>query len=610
MGDNKPGKDSLESLEGCSDWYFVQEAECISLDSIHGDLEELFDNSTSSDISNLIDNCEEVDQGNSLELFNKQVTEDCNKALLNLKRKYLSPSPKKSICADRDLSPRLLAVSISAKKSSKRQLFQDSGIEENEAEDFLEEQVEYGLGCNNGAGKSGGNRLLDLLRSNNRRAVLLAKFKDLYGISFHELIRPFKNDKSICDNWVVIVYAAADEVIEGSKVLLEQHCDYFLIKHYDFMCLYLVSFHTGKCRDTVQKLFRSMLNVEDAQLVCDPPKHRSTATALYFYKCSIGNAAYMFGELPNWISKLVLVEHQAAATSDSFDFSEMVQWAYDHNYIEESRIAYEYAVLAQTDSNAAAWLNHNNQVKYVKDCAYMCKLYKRQEMKDMSMSQWIWKCCNKIEAEGDWKVIPQFLKFQGVNFISFLTAFKPFLKCTPKKNCILFHGDPDTGKSYFVYSLITFLQGKVISIMNSKSQFWLQPLSEGKIGLIDDVTYTGWQYIDVHMRTGLDGNMISVDLKHKAPQQMKLPPLLVTSNINVHKEMSLVYLHSRINAFEFTKKLPIDDNGEPVYKITDVTWKYFFIKLAKHLDLSPEDEGNGETERTLRCSARSSADAL
>ncbi|ANG08983.1 E1 [Human papillomavirus 191] len=609
MGDNKPGKDSLESLEGCSDWYFVEEAECNSLDSVY-DLEELFDCSNSSDISNLIDDCEEVDQGNSLELFNKQLTEDCNKAILDLKRKYMSPSPNKSYCADRDLSPRLQAVSLSSEKSSKRRLFKDSGIDENEAEDTLEEQVAIGPENNNGVGKNGGNKVIELLRSNNRRAVLLAKFKSLYGVSFHELIRPFKNDRSTCDNWVVVVYAAAEEVIEGSKVLLEQHCEYFLLKNYDFMCLYLLSFHTGKCRDTVVKLMCRILNVEEMQLLCDPPKHRSTAAALYFYKCSFGNAAFSFGELPNWISKLTLVEHQTAATSDSFDFSEMVQWAYDHNYTEESCIAYEYAVLAQTDSNAAAWLNHNNQLKFVRDCAYMCKLYKRQEMKDMTMSQWIWKCCKRIEGEGDWKVIPQFLKFQGVNFISFLTALKPFLKCTPKKNCILIFGDPDTGKSYFVYSFITFMQGKVVSLMNNRSHFWLQPLIEAKVGLMDDVTYTGWQYMDVHMRTALDGNWISVDSKHKAPQQMKLPPLLVTSNVNVHKEASLIYLQSRIQSFQFTKKMPVDDNGEPVYKITDVSWKYFFIKLAKQLELTPEEEGNGETERTLRCSARCSVDPL
>lgn len=609
MGDNKAGTNSIESLEGCSDWYLVREAECNdSLDTLN-DLEELFDNSSQSDISNLIDDFEEVDQGNSLELFNHQVTEDCNKVLADLKRKYVTPSPKKTVCANIDLSPCLQTVSISSNTSSKRRLFKDSGIEENEAEDSVEEQVESGL-SDSGAGKNGGEYLLQLLRSKNNKAILLGKFKELFGVAYKELIRPFKNDKTMCEMWVVVVYAANEDLLESSKLLLEQHCLFIMQKNYNYMCLYLLQFITSKCRDTVQKLMCSMLNVQDIQLLCDPPKHRSTATALFFYKNSSGNAAYTKGTMPEWMSKLLMVDHQAAASSDMFDLSEMVQYAFDHNLTEESAIAFEYALLASENANAAAWLNHNNQAKYVKDCAYMVRLYKKQEMREMTMSQWIWRCCKRHEGEGDWKAIPQFLKYQGVNFISFLAAFKPFLNSTPKKNCILIFGEPDTGKSYFVYSLIEFMQGKVASYMNSKSQFWLQPFVECKIGLIDDVTYSCWNFMDVHMRTGLDGNSISVDSKHKAPQQMKLPPLLLTSNINLHKDQSLIYLHSRIKAFEFSKKMPIDENGEPVYKITPLTWKYFFIKLARQLELTPDEEGDGETERSLRFSARRSAESL
>lgn len=609
MGDNKPGTNISESLEGCSDWYIVREAECNdSVDTLN-DLEELFDNSTGSDISNLIDDFDEVDQGNSLALFNEQFTEDCNKAIAELKRKYATPSPKKN-CADIDLSPRLQTVSLSSQKNSKRRLFNDSGIAENEAEDSVEEQVETGTENNNGAGDKGGENIVQLLRSSNSRAIFLAKFKSVFGVSYNELTRPFKSNKTMCDIWVVAVYGANDELLDASKHLLEQQCTYILQKNYEIICLYLLHFKTGKCRDTITKLFCSILNVNEIQIICDPPKHRSIATALYFYKCTTGNAAYSKGTIPEWITKQLMVEHQAATASESFDFSEMVQWAYDHDFTEEPAIAYEYALLAQTNSNAAAWLNHNNQVKFVRDCAYMCKLYKRQEMKEMSMSDWIWKCCKKYEGEGDWKVIPQFLKYQQVNFIAFLSALKPFLKGTPKKNCILFFGKPNTGKSYFVYSLIHFLQGRVVSYMNSHSQFWIQPLLECKIGLIDDVTYSCWSFMDVHMRTGLDGNPISIDSKHKAPQQMRLPPLLVTSNIDLHKEQSLVYLHSRVVAFEFTKEMPFDDNGEPVYKITDLSWKYFFIKLARQLELSADEEQDGETERTLRCCARSSIDTI
>lgn len=609
MGDNKPGTKNIELLEGCSDWYLVEEAECTdSLDTLN-DLEELFDNSDGSNISDLIDDFDEVDQGNSLELFNQQITEDCNKAIAELKRKYATPSPKKNLCANVDLSPRLQAVSISSKTSSKRRLFRDSGIEENEAEDSVEEQVESGR-TNNDAGKNGGNDLLQLLQTKTNKPALLGKFKDVFGVSYKEIIRPFKNDKTMCEMWVVVVYAAKDELLESSKLLLEQHCLFILQKNYEFLCMYLLQFITNKCRDTVQKLMCSLLNVNECQLLCDPPKHRSTAAALFYYKCTTGNASYTKGTLPDWISNKLLVDHQAAASSDMFDFSEMVQWAFDHNFTEECTIAYEYALLASECANAAAWLNHNNQAKYVRDCAYMCRLYKRQEMKEMTMSQWIWKCCKKYEGEGDWKAIPLFLKYQEVNFISFLAALKPFLKSTPKQNCILFHGQPDTGKSYFVFSLIEFLQGKVVSFMNSKSHFWLQPFVECKIGLIDDVTYSCWTFMDVHMRTGLDGNTISIDSKHKAPIQMKLPPLLLTSNIDLHKENTLMYLHSRVKSFQFNKKMPLDENGEPVYKISHLTWKYFFMKLARQLELTPDDEGNGEIERPLRCSTRSPVESI
>nr|PZO96006.1 MAG: hypothetical protein DI620_00265 [Haemophilus parainfluenzae] len=52
-----------------------------------------------------------------------------------------------------------------------------------------------------------------------------------------------------------------------------------------------------------------------------------------------------------------------------FDLSRMIQWAYDNDHIDESIIAYQYAKLADIDSNAKAFLAHNSQVKYVKECA-------------------------------------------------------------------------------------------------------------------------------------------------------------------------------------------------------------------------------------------------
>ena len=132
-----------------------------------------------------------------------------------------------------------------------------------------------------------------------------------------------------------------------------------------------------------------------------------------------------------------------------------------------------------------------------------------------------------------------------------------------------------------------------MSLLNKNSQFLLQPLTDCKVGLIDDVTYSGWLFMDVHMRTALDGNSICIDSKHKAPIQMKLPPLILTSNHDVMQDNTLMYLHSRVHGIHFPNKMPLTEEGNPVFKITDYTWKCFFRKLTKQLDLTLSETQDG-----------------
>lgn len=604
MGDHNKGIDSFENISG--DWFIVEEADCV--DNIHSNLnvlDELFEESTNgSNISNLIDD-DEVDQGNSLALYNTQLTDEHNRTILELKRKY-NATPEKNIA---DLSPRLAAVSISPQRQIKKRLFQDSGILEDEAESNIEslqvdENSESRHENHNGAG-------LEILQCSNAKAIFLAKFKELFGASFTDLTRQFKSDKTCNDSWVVALYKVSDDVIETSKIILKNHCNYFQILMYDIITLYLLDFKNAKSRDTVHNLFISLFNVNTVQIISDPPRIRSVAAAIFFYTKRISNACFYFGELPGWITKHTLVNHQLASAAESFDFSTMVQWAWDNNYTEEHEIAFNYAQLAEIDSNALAFLKSSQQVKYVRDCVHMVKLYRRHEMRQMTMSQWIEKCCNECENTGEWKTIAAYLRFENINVISFLSALRLFFKCIPKKNCILFYGPPDTGKSYFAYSLVSFLRGKVISMLNRQSQFFLMPLQDCKLGYIDDCTYNGWQFMDINMRSALDGNYMSVDCKHRPPTQMKLPPLLVTSNHDVLGDLTLKYLHSRITAFHFPNTMPLDASGNPIYKITDETWKCFFIKLHTQLDLQFEEEDeSGRSHRAFRCTAESTSDSV
>lgn len=608
MGDNKGTKQFDDSLEGSSTWYDL-EAVCVDdIDTI----EELFDGSTDSNISDLLNDVDDVDQGNPLALYNELITKDCDRAVTALKRKLLK-SPQQPVAVD--LSPQLAACTISPSRNIKRRLFEDSGVELDDEAVHLNEKVDVTVSADNSQESSSQVPTSDttdiqILKSSNVKATQLAIFKQHYGVSYTELTRVFKSNKTCSSHWVVCVFKTSPDMVEASKTVLKQYVQYVQIIEDGVMALYLISFNAMKSRDTVINIFCKLLNCNCNLIIADPPKMRSTAAALYWYRRSLGNNSFTFGSMPDWMAQQTLVEHQLESAAETFELAKMIQWAYDNDKTTESEIAYNYALIADEDSNAAAFLKSNNQYRYVKDAAAMVRMYKRQEMLNMSMSEWIFKCCDECEQSTDWKVIARFLSYQGINTTSFLIALRIFLKRIPKKNVILFHGPPDTGKSYFANSLVSFLKGKVVSIVNRNSHFWLSPLMDTKIGLIDDITYPAWEYFDVNLRNGLDGNPVCIDAKHRQPQQIKLPPLLMTSNVDVHAESGLKYLHSRITSFKFPNKLPVDENDQLIYNITHATWNCFFRKLALQLDITEkEDDGSGRTDKALRCCARTANDS-
>lgn len=225
------------------------------------------------------------------------------------------------------------------------------------------------------------------------------------------------------------------------------------------------------------------------------------------------------------------------------------------------------------------------------------------------MGAWIRKCCSNVPEGDGWKEIAKFLKFQHVNMLSLLIAFKQFFKNIPKKSCIVFYGPPDSGKSFFCFSLIKLLQGKVVSFMNRNSHFWTQPLIDAKVGMLDDATFPCWTFLDTYMRNAFDGNSVSVDVKHKNLQQIKLPPMFITTNVAVPTEPTLKYLQSRLTCFEFPNTMPFDDVGKPLFNITTECWAMFFSKFFRQLELEEDDGDTADTDRTFYCTARNANDS-
>lgn len=356
--------DLLDSLEGPSKWF---ETEAVCVDGIDS-LDALFeDSSNGSIISNLLDDSDVV-QGNSLALFNQQITDDTNKAVIDLKRKLLT-SPEHTVTVE--LSPRLAAVTISPQKIVKRRLFDsgDSGIAEDEAANNPEKvvvdaietvTVDTTVVSSGSSSSSQSTREEDIINECSRRWTMLAKFKETFGIKYKDLVREFKSDKSCSQDWVLYAYNVHDSLIEASKELLQKDCVYIQVVALDAIVLYCVNFKCLKSRETVVNLFKKLLNCEKYNIICDPPKTRSTAVALYFYKKTFGNTCSVWGPMPDWMAKQALVSHEQA-TVEPFKLSDMVQWAYDNDIVNEAEIAYRYACIAREDRNAAAFLQSNSQ---------------------------------------------------------------------------------------------------------------------------------------------------------------------------------------------------------------------------------------------------------
>lgn len=115
--------------------------------------------------------------------------------------------------------------------------------------------------------------------------------------------------------------------------------------------------------------------------------------------------------------------------------------------------------------------------------------------------------------------------------------------------------------------------------------------------------------MDIYLRGALDGNIVCVDAKHKAPVQLKFPPIIITTNVNVLGEDSLLYLHSRLQCFHFSEKLPITCTGDPKYRLDNISWQSFFTRFWTYLEFS-DQEDEDESEQPFRVDTRENSQSL
>lgn len=424
-------------------------------------------------------------------------------------------------------------------------------------------------------------------------------FKRAAGFSFMQLVRPFKNPKSQSLDWVVLNGSGDVEYMEN--VLKKSQDVVTAIVCFKGLQVVYLEFAVGKTKTSVRKWLGNLGFNKDKLWHMDPPNIRLLLNALFWFK--EGHAVK--GGMPQWVQKFFIEETKAQ--EDKFDLTQMVQWAMDNKYYDEPTICFQYAQEAnQSNINAKLWLASTSQLRYARDCATMARNMYAGYMKSLSLSEYVQE---RVDATTDTvgrdRITP-LLHYQGVLIYDFLEGLKNMLHRVPKKCCMCIMGPTNTGKSMFAMSLIKFFEGQVLSFYCSRSHFWLQPLANCRLALLDDAHWATWDYLDQNLRNGLDGNPIQIDCKNKVPIQIDCPPLLITTNYDFRKgrqagdpldepkpQRIYKYLKSRVRVYEFVKPL-VTSSGNTKWVVDPSDWKQFFIRYAQALGLEDiEDKTNG-----------------
>lgn len=436
-----------------------------------------------------------------------------------------------------------------------------------------------------------------LRQSKDKKVTMLGIFKKYSGFSVMQLLRPFKSDKTQSHDWIVV---SPDARIDywNEFVYRQPEVQTYLYTAVGIHCMYL-TFVNSKNRIGVKNFLQKGGMGPGTVTIIEPPNIRIMMNAVYWMK----SAHHGKGPMPQWVENF-FDSAENACQDDKFDMATMVQWALDHKYQDVDSICYQYSLEAsKNNANAKAWLGSTSMYKYACDCAKLARSMTKGRVCFMTMHEFIEFRLNGWDTQGNSLNILKLLHMQGIMYVEFIDALKNLINKVPKKCCMAILGPPNTGKSMFCMSLIKFLDGRVLSFFAHRSHFWLAPLAETKIALIEDCTWPCWTYVDTYLRGALDGTSITIDQKNRDPRQIECPPILMTSNCNFMSGEGYggddgkryPYLESRIKSFCFSKQISTK-NRNPKIVVNPEDWADFFIKYKEPLGLRYLEEDQLEAE--------------
>jgi len=175
-------------------------------------------------------------------------------------------------------------------------------------------------------------------------------------------------------------------------------------------------------------------------------------------------------------------------------------------------------------------------------------------------------------------ILENFLLFQfdqdEENVYEFLKMLYNVLeRKLPKRNCILVHSPPSSGKNYFFDCIIDYFlnRGQLASRINKTNNFPYQECYGKRILLWNEPSYESAATDQLKMITG--GDAYTVNVKNKPDAAVYKTPIIILTNNNINLMFSEAF-SDRISSYTWKPALYLKDLNKKPYPLAT----YFIFK--------------------------------
>lgn len=143
--------------------------------------------------------------------------------------------------------------------------------------------------------------------------------------------------------------------------------------------------------------------------------------------------------------------------------------------------------------------------------------------------RWAWLMQFGNHDDYQYTFLSEMFAKNGINTQEFAQNVFAWLNCTHrKKNCLFFHGPPNTGKTLIAQLLTSVFMSGTMSLKGITSDFYYEPILNKSVAVLEEL----WVVPQVadDFKTLFSGQELHINKKHCAMQKLGRTPIIVTSN--------------------------------------------------------------------------------